>query len=50
MQLEKITDFFEVCKCGMLCVNFNSVTVYNYSIVKFWPLPLKQRIELILII
>ena len=29
MQSGKFIDFLEVCKCGMLCVNFFSVAVYR---------------------
>ena len=46
MQSGKFIDFLNVCKCGMLCVNFHSVAVYNSSVMEFWPLPLEQRITL----
>ena len=49
MQSEKLTDFLKVCKCGMLCVNFHSVAVYNSAVMGFWPLQLEQRIKLVLI-
>ena len=34
----------------MLCVNFYSVAVYNSTVMEFWPLLLKQRIKLVLIL
>ena len=47
MQSGKFIQFFKVCKCGMLCVNFHPVAVYNSAVIEFWPLPLKQRIKLL---
>ena len=48
MQSGKIIDSFEVCKWGMLCLNFYSVTVYDSAVMEFCPFLLKQRIKLIL--
>ena len=42
----KLIEFFKTCKCGMLCVNFHSVTVYNSAVMEFCPLPFEQRIKL----
>ena len=39
--------FLKVCKCGMPCVNFRSVEVYNSAVMEFWPIPLEQRIKLL---
>ena len=45
---KNVMDFFYVCKCGMLCVNFYSFAVYNSAVMEFWPLSLEQRITLVL--
>ena len=39
-------DFFEVCKCGMLCASFYFLTGYDSAVMEFWPLPFEQRITL----
>ena len=38
--IRKLIKFLEVCKCGILCA------VYYSTVMEFWPLPLKQRIDL----
>ena len=43
MQSEKVVDCFEVCKCGMLCVNFYLVAVYHSAVTEFWPFPLEKE-------
>ena len=48
MQSEKFIDFLEVCKCGMFCVNFYFVAVFGCTVKEFLPLPLEQRIKLVL--
>ena len=47
--IRKIYWILKVCKCGMMHLNFYSVTVYNSAVIEFWPLPLEQRIKLFLI-
>ena len=49
MQSGKSIDFVNVCKCGMLCVNFHFVAVFNSAVMEVWPLPLGQRMKLFLI-
>ena len=47
MQSGKFIDLFEVCKCGMLCVNYYSIIAYNYEAMQFWPLLLQQRLKFV---
>ena len=36
MQSEKIIDCFKsLQECGLLCVNFHSVTLYNSAVMEF---------------
>ena len=49
MQSGNFTELSKVCKCGILCVKFLSVAVYNSAVMEFWPLHHEQRIKLFLI-
>ena len=49
-EIRKFIDFLNVRKCDMLCVNFQSVAVYDSAVMQFWTLPLEQRTKLFLII
>ena len=48
MQSGKLIDFLKVCRCGILCVNFVFLAVYDSAAMEFGPLPVEQRINLFL--